>query len=149
MLAEREGMRATLPLSLARSYPEEMIGDRVTYETYETYKARFLANDPTCYAFLNRALMTVDLSHEIENIRCPTLVLAGSHDLVRPSTTVAELARALPAAQFEILNGGHLLPVQSPRPLLASVLHFFTVMPSPAMADHPQKTSIPLRREDA
>src|SRR5262249_10970316 len=52
-LAEREGMRATLPLSLARSYPEEIISDRVTYETY---KARFLANDPTSYAFINRAL---------------------------------------------------------------------------------------------
>lgn len=131
-LAEREGMRATLPLSLARSYSEEIISDRVTYETY---KARFLANDPTSYAFMNRALAEMNVSRVVNRIRCPTLILAGKHDYVRPPSEVVEFARLLPDAQFEILDGGHFLSVQAPGPLLTSVVHFFTTIHPTTTAD--------------
>jgi 3-oxoadipate enol-lactonase len=146
VLTERKGMRAALPLSLANSYPPEIINDRATYETY---KARFLANDPTCYAFMNRALIEMDVSRVLNRIRCPTLVLAGRQDRVRPPTEVAEFARSLPGASFEILDGGHLLPVQTPGLLLASVAHFFTTMHPTEITDGQVRTHTYLGREEA
>jgi 3-oxoadipate enol-lactonase len=145
-LAEREGMRAVHLLSLANSYPPEVINNQAMYETY---KARFLAHDPTCYAFMNRALMEVDVAQALKRARCPTLVLAGEYDRVRPATEVAEFARMLPDARFEILAGGHILPVQVPGPLLASVTRFFTTLHANKITHDEAKNSTGGKKHDA
>ena len=119
--ATREGMRAALPTTLALSYPPSL-GDRAAYEAY---RGRYLANDPVCFGFAFRALARTNMLHMLGKIACPTMVVAGRHDTVRPHAGTAELARRIPGARFELVeDGGHFLPTQAPAPLLALLQDF-------------------------
>src|SRR5262249_14727668 len=55
--ASREGMRASLPTTLALSYPPHL-GERAAYEAY---LGRYLANDPVCFGFAFRALARTNI----------------------------------------------------------------------------------------
>jgi 3-oxoadipate enol-lactonase len=113
--AAREGMRASLPTTLAVSYPPHL-GER---SAYEAYLGRYLANDPVCFGFGFRALARTNMLHMLPQIRCPTMVVAGRHDTVRPHAGTAELAKKIPGARFELIEAGHFMPTQGPAPLIA------------------------------
>jgi 3-oxoadipate enol-lactonase len=118
--AEREGMRAALAMTLDRSYPPELT-DRATYETYRGY---YLANDPVGFAFANRVLARYNATPLIARIKCPTMIVAGRHDAVRPPAGSEEVARKIPGARFELIDSGHFMPVQAPGPLRDLLLDF-------------------------
>jgi 3-oxoadipate enol-lactonase len=118
--AAREGMRASLPTTLAISYPPTL-GERAAYEAY---LGRYLANDPVCFGFGFRALARTNMLHMLPQIRCPTMVVAGRHDTVRPHAGTAELAKKIPGARFELIEAGHFMPTQGPEPLLALLQDF-------------------------
>ena len=119
--AAREGMRASLPTTLAVSYPPSL-GER---SAYEAYLGRYLANDPVCFGFGFRALARTNMLHMLPQIRCPAMVVAGRHDTVRPHAGTAELAKKIPGARFELIDaGGHFLPTQAPQQLLALLEDF-------------------------
>jgi 3-oxoadipate enol-lactonase len=120
-VAAREGMRASLPTTLALSYPPQL-GERVAYEAY---LGRYLANDPVCFGFAFRALARTNMLHMLPKIGCPAMVVAGRHDTVRPHAGSAELAKKIPGARFELIDdGGHFLPTQAPGALLALLQDF-------------------------
>ena len=52
-LAERDGIRGVMAITLDKSYPPEL-GDRATYENY---RGRYLANDPVNFALAHRMLL--------------------------------------------------------------------------------------------
>lgn len=118
--AAREGMRASLPTTLAVSYPPHL-GERAAYEAY---LGRYLANDPVCFGFGFRALARTNMLHMLPQIRCPTMVVAGRHDTVRPHAGSADLAKRIPGARFEVIEAGHFLPTQGPEPLCALLEDF-------------------------
>ena len=118
--AMREGMRASLPTTLDISYPKTL-GDP---EDYETYRGRYLGNDPVGFGYGFRALARTNMLHMLPLIHCPTMVVAGRHDTVRPHTGSAELAKKIPGAQFEVVEAGHFLPTQGPEPLVALLEDF-------------------------
>jgi 3-oxoadipate enol-lactonase len=118
--AAREGMRASLPTTLAISYPPTL-GE---HAAYEAYLGRYLANDPVCFGFGFRALARTNMLHMLPQIRCPTMVVAGRHDTVRPHAGTAELAKKIPGARFELIEAGHFMPAQGPEPLLALLEDF-------------------------
>jgi 3-oxoadipate enol-lactonase len=118
--AAREGMRASLPTTLAISYPPTL-GERAAYEAY---LGRYLANDPVCFGFGFRALARTNMLHMLPQIRCPTMVVAGRHDTVRPHAGTAELAKKIPGARFELIEAGHFMPTQGPEPLVALLQDF-------------------------
>ncbi len=118
--AAREGMRASLPTTLAVSYPPHL-GERAAYEAY---LGRYLANDPVCFGFAFRALARTNMLHMLPQVRCPAMVVAGRHDTVRPHAGSAELAKKIPGARFEVIEAGHFLPTQGPEPLLALLEDF-------------------------
>ncbi len=119
--AAREGMRASLPTTLALSYPPHL-GERASYEAY---LGRYLANDPVCFGFAFRALARTNMLHMLPLIRRPVMVVAGRHDSVRPHAGSAELAKKIPGARFELIDdGGHFLPTQAPQALLAWLQDF-------------------------
>jgi 3-oxoadipate enol-lactonase len=120
--AAREGMRASLPTTLAISYPPHL-GERAAYEAY---LGRYLANDPVCFGFGFRALARTNMLHMLPQIRCPVMVVAGRHDTVRPHAGTAELAKKIPGARFELIEAGHFMPTQGPQPLLALLEDFLT-----------------------
>ncbi|MGE0565279.1 MAG: alpha/beta fold hydrolase [Pseudolabrys sp.] len=118
---EREGMGATVDTTLGNSYPPEVVRDRAVYDAY---RARFLANDPASYAAINRAFATFDATPDLPRLRCPTLVLAGAHDRLRPPSYVRDIAARVPGAQFRELDSGHVMPVQAPDAMAAAMAAF-------------------------
>jgi 3-oxoadipate enol-lactonase len=118
--AARAGMRASLPTTLAVSYPPHL-GERAAYEAY---LGRYLANDPVCFGFGFRVLARTNMLHMLPQVRCPAMVVAGRHDTVRPPAGTAELAKRIPGARFELIEAGHFMPTQGPVPLVALLEDF-------------------------
>ena len=119
--AMREGMRASLPTTLALSYPASL-GERAAYEAY---LGRYLANDPVGFGLAFRCLARTNMLHMLPQIRCPAMVVAGWHDTVRPPAGTAELAKKIPGARFELIEGaGHFMPTQAPQALAALLEDF-------------------------
>ena len=88
-LAEREGLRKALAVTLDKSWPAD-IGDR---DAYAAYRARYLAHDPVCFAAMNRAIARPNVRHLAKDIRHPTMVVAGRLDQVRPPRASSSRAR--------------------------------------------------------
>jgi 3-oxoadipate enol-lactonase len=124
--AMAEGMRAIVDATLDRSYPVPLRGG-----LYETYRARFLANDPVGYAHANRALADATVDARLGTLATPSLVLAGRHDLLRPPEMVGALAARLPAAELAVVESGHLMSVQAPDELGYRLRAFFQSLPNP------------------
>jgi 3-oxoadipate enol-lactonase len=119
---EREGMTATVDSTLGNSYPPDVIRDRAVYDAY---RARFLANDPASYAAINRAFADFDAGPDLAAIRCPTLVLAGRHDRLRPPDYVKGIAAQIAGAELKELDSGHIMPLQAPEALGAAMEDFY------------------------
>jgi 3-oxoadipate enol-lactonase len=67
------------------------------------------------------------------DIRVPVLVLCGSEDLVTPPALSAELARMIPGARWELIDGaGHLPNIEQPAAFNALVGGFIRAVDSRA-----------------
>jgi len=119
-LAEREGLRAAIPTTLDNSWPAE-IGDRAAYATY---RGRYMAHDPVCFAALNRSIAEPNVTHLGKGIARPTMVVAGRFDKVRPRAASETFAKTIPGARFELIDAVHMMPAQAPAPLLALLQDF-------------------------
>ena len=119
---ESEGMGAVVESSLANSYPPNVIRDE---KAYAAYRARFLANDPASYAAINRAFSKFDAMPDLAAIKCPTLVLAGAHDKLRPPDAVREVVERIPGARHAVIDSGHIMPVQAPQAMIAAMNAFY------------------------
>jgi 3-oxoadipate enol-lactonase len=119
-LAEREGMRAVLAITLDKSYPPELT-DRATYENY---RGRYLGNDPVGFGLANRMLAQTNVINLLPQIKCPTLVVGGRHDAVRPPAGSEEIAKKISGARFELIDAGHFMPTTAPKALLELLQNF-------------------------
>jgi 3-oxoadipate enol-lactonase len=119
-LAEREGLRKAIPVTLDKSWPAD-VGDRTAYATY---RGRYLAHDPVCFASMNRAIARPNVTHLAEEIRMPTMVVAGRFDQVRPPTASAQFAETIPDVRFELIDAVHMMPAQAASELLALLQDF-------------------------
>jgi 3-oxoadipate enol-lactonase len=119
-MAEREGMRASLPVTLDKSYPPELT-DRATYEAY---RGRYLANDPVAFGMMNRCFAHTNMMLALTKISVPTLVIAGSKDTVRLPNVTEGIARTIPGARYEVIDAGHFMPTTAPGPLLKLLCEF-------------------------
>ena len=119
----QSGMAAVVEESFANSYPPEV---RHNAEHFRQFRARWIANDPHSYAAIYRMLADTDLAPEYGKIACPTLLLAGIHDRLRPPALVEPIAQAIPGARFQALDSGHFMAVQTPS-LVADAINAFLV----------------------
>jgi len=124
-----DGMRATMPATLDRSWPPEARGDGAAFARY---RARYLGYDPVGLALQNEALAGVALGDAPERIACPTLVLAGAQDPIRPPPTVRAFAARIPGAAFDILGTAHFMAAQAPAALLGRLAPFHDALGIPA-----------------
>lgn len=118
---EAGGMRSVVETSLANSYPPVV---RHNQEVFAAFRARWLANDPESFAAINRMLAAENIEHELTKIATPTLVTAGRHDALRPTSIIEPMSHQIPGAQFLELNTGHFASVQTPG-LVAQAIHAF------------------------
>jgi 3-oxoadipate enol-lactonase len=119
-LAGREGMRAAIAVTLDKSWPAHL-GDGAAYATY---RARYLAHDPVCFAALNRAIARPNVAHLGKEIRRPAMVVAGRFDQVRPPAASEAFAQTIPGARFEVIDAVHMMPAQAPAALGALIEDF-------------------------
>lgn len=118
---ERAGMRANVQASLDRSFPEILRGNR---ERFETYRARWLTNDPRGYAAINRMLQDMNIDPELGNITAPTLLIGCNHDVLRPLALERELAKLIPNVRYVEADSGHFMHAQSPEMFTQLVVPF-------------------------
>ncbi|WP_233832772.1 alpha/beta fold hydrolase [Paraburkholderia sp. ZP32-5] len=125
-LAAAHGMRAIVDATLERSYPP-VIRRREDPAIFAAYRSRFLANDPVSYGLANRALGDAQLLDTLAGCSAPCLMLAGTHDPLRPPAHVAEFAArwgSRAAIEFAELDCAHLASVQAPLPLASGIADF-------------------------
>ncbi len=120
-LAEREGMRKAIAVTLDKSWPAD-IGERAVYAAY---RGRYLAHDPVCFAAMNRAIARPNVAHLAKDIARPTMVVAGRFDQVRPPAASEQFARTIPGARFELIDAVHMMPAQAAAALLALLQDFW------------------------
>jgi 3-oxoadipate enol-lactonase len=119
-LAEREGLRAAIPTTLDNSWPAD-IGDPAAYATY---RGRYMAHDPVCFAALNRSIAAPNVTQLGRDIHKPTMVVAGRFDKVRPPAMSEQFAKLIPGARYELIDAVHMMPAQAPAALLALLEDF-------------------------
>lgn len=96
----------------------------------DALRAVLLANDPLSYAASCQAVAQVDWRAALPGVRCPTLVIAGRHDLGAPVEEAQRIATAIPGAQLQILeHSAHLSPLEEPQALVATLSHFLDGLP--------------------
>jgi len=117
----RLGPAGVVEESFAASYPPEVRHDQ---EQYRRFRARWLANDPESYAAIYRMLVDATINDELPLITCPALLLAGTHDKLRPPAVVEPLAQRMPQARFQALETGHFMAVQTPRSVAEAIAAF-------------------------
>ena len=115
-LARAEAMEAMGPRGLAEqsfaaSYPPAVRHDP---EQFRKFRARWLANDPESFAAINRMLADATLTEWLPLIACPVLVVAGTHDALRPPSLIEKLAATMRNARFRALETSHFMAVQTP-----------------------------------
>lgn len=90
----------------------------------------------------------IDLTDRLDDIRCPTLIIHGTHDPRRPSSHGAQLAAGIPGARLVPFDTGHNPMLEAPERFEREVTHFLeeTAMapggwtPAGACADEPTST---------
>ncbi|WP_274630602.1 alpha/beta fold hydrolase [Arvimicrobium flavum] len=80
--------------------------------------------DAASYAATWRMLAELDLEADLASIACPTLVVAGLNDVDRPSAHVAEVAGKIPGARLATLGAGHVMAVDAPDLVAATLTAF-------------------------
>lgn len=118
---EKSGMRAQAKASLDRSFPETLRGNQARFETY---RARWIGNDPQSFAAINRMLLEMEIDAELRDISCPTLVIGCKHDVMRPPPMVQALSKHIPNARYVEADSGHFMHGQSPELFAQTVLPF-------------------------
>ena len=81
--------------------------------------------DPLGYTACCHAVATVNWLEQLYQIQCPTLVLAGAHDVGAPPEMARDIANHIPNAQLHIFsNSAHLSPTEEPELFRATVQTF-------------------------
>ncbi len=83
-----------------------------------------LGNDPASYAAIYRMLAGLDMSRTLAAVACPTLVVAGRLDGLRPPATTEPVAKAIPGARFTVLETSHFQASQTPDLVAATIEDF-------------------------
>jgi pimeloyl-ACP methyl ester carboxylesterase len=72
-----------------------------------------------------RVLVGLDLTRDLPNVRMPTLVIGGTADVLTPPSESKRLARLIPGARLELLQGGgHMLMLEQTETLDQLIVDF-------------------------
>jgi pimeloyl-ACP methyl ester carboxylesterase len=92
-----------------------------------------------------RALIGLDLTDELPAVKMPTLVVVGTGDLLTPPAQARLVARLIPGARLEILQGGgHMLMLERAEALDKMIIDFAheVGVGNVAHPDHPESRQV-------
>jgi pimeloyl-ACP methyl ester carboxylesterase len=124
-IAVREGMRPMALEWLKGMLPPYRTGDAALVETIVQM---FERKTPEQFRVQQEALLArPDARPLLGQIRCPTLVLTGEHDLWSPPARHEEIAAAIPTATLVIIPGaGHMTTLERPAEVAAAMRTWLT-----------------------
>lgn len=112
--AESGGMETVLDSTLRRWFTSGALAARPPHPGVEQVRRTLLALDPSAFADGWRAIARHDVLGRLGSVSVPTTCVAGSGDASAPTARVRRLARAIPGARLEVLDGPHMLHVENP-----------------------------------
>lgn len=118
---ESNGVRPGMDPVLQATYPPVLRGDMARFDRVRCQR---LGNDPGSQAAIYRMLNAMDLTADYPKIVCPTLIIAGRHDGLRPPATVEPLAKLIAGARTVVLETGHFMSQQTPELVAACMTDF-------------------------
>ena len=118
---EAKGMAIAVDGSMQNGYAEVL---RDNKERYDTYRARWLGNDPASYATIYRMLAATDLTDEMTHLTCPVLVIGGELDNSRPAAVSEATAKIIPGARYKLLRTGHYMAAHTPELIADTIGNF-------------------------
>jgi 3-oxoadipate enol-lactonase len=123
-LVLREGSQRLIEAMISKLLCETTRQNRP--DLVEEIKQVIARTDPRGIAAAARGMARrADFTAELPHIRCPTLVIVGQDDAVSPVAEMQELARAIPNAEFKIIeNAGHLAALEQPEAFNAAIERF-------------------------
>jgi 3-oxoadipate enol-lactonase/4-carboxymuconolactone decarboxylase len=118
-----QGMTPIADAAIQRFFSARAIGRRLPM--VESVKAVFLATNPAGYAGCCAAIRDMDHTALLEQIRIPTLVIAGDQDVSTPWSGHGEvLAHRIPGALSRRLPAAHLSNLEKPSSFNSSLADF-------------------------
>lgn len=104
------GMAAIAPLVIERWFTKAF--EQRAPGTVARTRDMLLAADPEGYVAACAAVRDMDQRRTIANIRTPTLVIGGKHDLSTPMEHARLIARTIPGARLVELDAAHLSNIE-------------------------------------
>ena len=101
--------------AFAPGYPREEV---------RAYIKASAANPREVVMTLYGAMRAFDVLDRVGEIRIPTLLIHGYHDIQLPVQQMLRMAKAYPDAEVRIIDAGHELPVEKPAELTAALERF-------------------------
>jgi len=93
----------------------KLLGSRARPEAFDVLWESVTQTRDDSYRKTLEASVAQDRGAPIENIRVPTLVVAGDEDTVYPPGMAREVARRIPGAELTLIKGaGHLVNLERP-----------------------------------
>jgi len=117
-ILEKCGVEAFATTAMLRSYSqrffEERWKDAVALRDVYVAHLRAIPLDPDMLRAQYEAILAHDTSTRLGEIRVPTLVVVGREDILAPPVLSEELARGIPGARLEVVEGaGHALNIEA------------------------------------
>jgi 3-oxoadipate enol-lactonase len=109
-IVRAHGMAEVAPIVIKRWFTKEF--EQQAPETVARIRDMLLAADPEGYVAACALPRDIDLSRTIANIRTPTLVIAGRHDLATPMEHARLIAEEIPGARLVELDAAHLSNIE-------------------------------------
>lgn len=124
-IVRKSGMAVLLPGAADRAFhqlPHDL--------RYERYVERYGGQDPEKYALSVLGFLDADVREVVPRVRCPTLIVAGEHDVLMPAGDGPAMKDLMPRAEFTLMQGvAHFLPYQAPERFATMVTRFLDGVP--------------------
>jgi 3-oxoadipate enol-lactonase len=112
-----QGLGAIADGALARWFTPAFMQDATQggMEQVRRMKAALQALDPRAYAACCDAVAHIDFRTTNANVRCPTLVIAGTQDQATPLAMSEAVQAQIPGAALQTIAAAHLSAVEQPQ----------------------------------
>ena len=119
-IARASGVAALLPAAVDRAFHKQPHDER-----YRRHVERFAAQDSESFARSVEGFIGADITAELPQIRCPTLVVSGEDDVLMPADGGERIKMAVPHAEIASMKAAaHFMPFQAPDRFAPMVAEF-------------------------
>jgi 3-oxoadipate enol-lactonase len=129
---QTKGVAAIVEAALERFFTADFRAAHA--DEVEAFRRRVLRTDAAGYAATCRAVAAVDWLDRLNQVRCPTLVIAGALDVGAPVAMAEAIAERIPGAELSVLErASHISVIEQPAQFAQTVKAFLARVFQPPM----------------